>query len=70
MEDITTEARGILEVRALVCTRMSAIRNILPYKSVEQAEELMWDVWWRGDNGEQTLWMDMIIQRGLRFVMV
>lgn len=69
-EDITAEAQSILEARALVCTRMSAIRNILPYKSVEQAEALMWDVWWRGDNGPHTFWMDAMIQRGLRFVMV
>lgn len=70
MDDIPAEAKDILAARALVCTRMSAIRNILPYKSVEQAEDLMWHVWWRGDNGEQIFWMDVMIERGLKFVMV
>jgi hypothetical protein len=68
--EIITAPTDTLAARALVCTRMSAIRNILPYRSVEQAEELMWDVWWRADNGEQIFWMDLMIQRGLRFVMV
>lgn len=64
------EAQQILAARALVCTRMSAVRSILPYRSVEQAEELMWDTWWKSDNGKQTFWMDVMIRNGQRFVMV
>lgn len=62
------EAQQILAARALVCTRMSAVRSILPYRSVEQVEELMWDVWWKSDNGKQTFWMDIMICIGQRFV--
>ncbi|KAF2627103.1 hypothetical protein BU25DRAFT_448868 [Macroventuria anomochaeta] len=69
-DEVYTETQIILTARALVCTRMSAVRSILPYRSVEQAEELMWDVWFKSDNGEEAFWVDLMIRNCQKFVMV
>lgn len=70
--DVGSDAKmqAVLAARALVCTRMTAVRSILPYKSVEQAEDLIWHVWSRSDNGAKEFWMDVMIRNGQKFVMV
>jgi hypothetical protein len=70
VEGLRDETQKIQQARATLRTRMDTIRSILPYKSVEQAEKLIWDVWWKSDNGENCFWMDLMIRNGQRFVMV
>jgi hypothetical protein len=69
-DGVDVETQNIVAARAIVSTRMSAVRHILPYKSVEQAEGLIWNVWSKSDNGEQSFWMDDMIRNNQRFVMV
>lgn len=69
-KDLDARTQTILAARALVCTRMTAVRSILPYRSVEQAEDLIWHVWSTSDSGAHLFWMDAMIRSSQKFVMV
>ena len=69
-DGVNVQTEVILSARAKVSARMGAVRTILPYRSVEQAEELIWNVWNKSDNGEDVFWVDEMIRSGARFVMV
>jgi hypothetical protein len=69
-DGVDVQTQHVLAARAKVSARMSAVRSILPYRSVEQAEELIWDIWSKSDDGEDAFWVDYMIRSGHRFVMV
>ena len=60
----------ILEARRKVLRRLESIRNILPYKSLKQAEELVLETWKRSDEGLPDFWMDIMLEKGWRFTMI
>jgi hypothetical protein len=59
----------ISEARNTVLQRLAAVKSILPYRSLDQVEELILEIWRKSDAGEQTFWMDIMIQNGWKFLM-
>lgn len=60
---------SIRTARSQLLGRLAAVRSILPYRSVEQVEDLILEIWKRSDAGEDVFWMDVMIHNGWKFVM-
>ncbi|KIW40703.1 uncharacterized protein PV06_07880 [Exophiala oligosperma] len=69
-EDVTPSS-SITQARATVLKRLRAIREILPYKSIELVEELVLKTWQISDDeNREVFWMDVMIDNGWKFLMV
>ncbi|KAJ4356855.1 uncharacterized protein N0V89_004892 [Didymosphaeria variabile] len=63
-------ANIIQRARHKVSHRLTTVREILPYRSVEQGEELIHDIWERDRTHQGAFWMDVMIKNGWTFILV
>ncbi|KAH6659084.1 hypothetical protein BKA67DRAFT_665932 [Truncatella angustata] len=56
--------------RKTVMSRLASVREILPCKSVDRVKHLIEESWRQNDQGIDTFWMDIMIQRGWKIPMV
>ncbi|KEF59643.1 uncharacterized protein A1O9_04489 [Exophiala aquamarina CBS 119918] len=61
----------IAEARRTVCKRLQSIREILPYRSLEIVQELVFKTWDISDNDTpEVFWIDIMIENGWSFLLV
>lgn len=69
--DNNPAAEYISEARTTVLKRLRAIREILPYKSLDMVEELILKTWaQQGYEQGQVFWMDVMIENDWKFLLV
>ena len=61
----------VAEARTTILRRLQSIREILPYRSLEIVEEIVLTTWNMGDQEKsEVFWMDIMIEKGWRFLLV
>jgi len=61
----------VAKARRTVSERLQSIRTILPYRSLEIVQELVFKTWDIGDHETpEVFWMDVMIENGWRFLLV
>jgi hypothetical protein len=54
-----------------ILRRLRSIREILPYRSIEIVEEIVLTTWKiSGHKKSEVFWMDMMIEKGWRFLLI
>ncbi|KAL2396634.1 hypothetical protein ABEF93_000132 [Exophiala dermatitidis] len=67
----SAETNCIMKSRNAVLERLQAIRQVLPYRSIEIVEELVLKTWEAGDDGNPNVfWMDIMIDNDWKILLV
>lgn len=65
-----TDECQVVNARRVVRDRLKAIREILPYKLPSIVEGMISEVWRSHDQGLNVFWIDTMIERGWRYLLV
>lgn len=65
----TLTIETISQARNSLMQRLASVKSILPYRSLDQVEQLIVETWRKSDAGENVFWMDIMIRNGWKFLM-